>query len=202
LLQPDLPWRRVEQVDAADDCVDPLRGVVGDDCQLVRVLAVGTQQDEVADGAVEILLHLALNAVAEGDRRVGYAQPPGACRSARGEAVAAASRVDQAAVHRSWRRAGGNFRSRAGAGVDLAVELQAHHCGVVEVKTPALDEHFTIPGEAEAFQRAQDIVGGTGNRPRLVDVLDAQHPLAAVGAGVEIAADGGDQRTEVQRAAW
>jgi hypothetical protein len=37
-------------------------------------------------------------------------------------------------------------------------------------------------------------------RPRLVDVFDAQQPLAAVGARVKIAADGGDQRTEVQRA--
>jgi len=200
LLQPDLPRRRIEQIDAAHHRVDSLRGVVNDDCQLVRVLTVGAQQYEVADGAVEILLHTALNAVAKSDRRVGHAQPPGARRTAAAQAVAAGSRVDQSAVDRSRWRAGGDFRSRAGARVDLAVELQAHQFGVIEIQALALDEYFAIPCEAEAFEGAQDFVGGAGKRPRLVDVLDAQQPLATVGAGVEIAADGGDQRTKVQRA--
>ena len=42
-------------------------------------------------------------------------------------------------------------------------------------------------------------VGAAGDHARRVEVFDAHQPARAVGARVEIAADGGQQRAEVQR---
>ena len=55
-LQEDLARRRREQVGAAHDVGDPLRGVVDDDGELIGVEAVAAAHDEVADVAREPLL--------------------------------------------------------------------------------------------------------------------------------------------------
>ena len=70
---------------------------------------------------------------------------------------------------------------------------------MVEVETLALDDDLAVPLEAETGQRADDDIGSAGDAALRIDVLDTQQPLPAVGARVEIAADGGDQRTEMQR---
>jgi len=43
------------------------------------------------------------------------------------------------------------------------------------------------------FELARDEVCRAGDFARRVDVLDAQQPAAPVGAGIEIAGDGGGQ---------
>ena len=63
LLQPLLTRGRVEQVHAAYHRIDALRGIVDDDGELIRVLAVGAQQNEITDVAFEILCCFALNAI-------------------------------------------------------------------------------------------------------------------------------------------
>ena len=65
LLQPDLPRRRIEQIDTAHDRIDALRRVIDDDGQLVGVLTVGAQEDKVTDLTFEILAMFALNKVDE-----------------------------------------------------------------------------------------------------------------------------------------
>ena len=50
-LQQDLARRGIEQVGAADDIGDPLRGIIDHDRQLVGPVAVRAAQHEVADFA-------------------------------------------------------------------------------------------------------------------------------------------------------
>jgi hypothetical protein len=202
LLQPDLAWRRVEQVGAADDGVDPLCGVVDDHRQLVGKLAVGTQQDEIADGAFcEVLPQGPLHAIVESE----ISRLPARAFARRAPPVQRPDRhgrfpgIHQAAIDRRSAEAGGNLAPRTGAGIRLAGELQPGQCRPIEIQTPALDDDLAIPLKAEAFKRPQDAVGCARAAPRLVDVFDAQQPFAAVGARVKVAADCGDQRAEVQR---
>ena len=56
-----------------------------------------------------------------------------------------------------------------------------------------LPYHGAIPGKPEGFQRAQNGVGGAGHFAWWVQVFDAQQPLAALAACVQIAAHGGGQ---------
>src|SRR5581483_12312484 len=64
---------------------------------------------------------------------------------------------------------------------------------------PALVEHGLVPLEAERLEHAQDLVGRAGDLARAVEVFHAHEPVAAARARLEVAADRGDQRTEVQR---
>jgi hypothetical protein len=65
--------------------------------------------------------------------------------------------------------------------------------GVV-AQAMALTDDFAVPLEAEGVQRGEDPPGGTGNFARPVEILQAQQPAAAVGAGVEKARGRGVQR--------
>ncbi len=58
--------------------------------------------------------------------------------------------------------------------------------------------HLAIPGEAEGFERAEDGVGAAGDDARGVQVFHAQQPPPAVMAGVEVTAQGRDERPQVQ----
>ena len=55
MLQKDLARRRIEQVGAAHDFGDPLRGIVDDDRELIREPAVGAPHDEIADLVAQVL---------------------------------------------------------------------------------------------------------------------------------------------------
>ncbi len=81
-LQGDLPRRVVEQVGAAHDVADALRGVVDHDRQLIGPQAVGAPHDEVADVDLEALLEAAGDAIVEADGISGNTEAPGADRAA------------------------------------------------------------------------------------------------------------------------
>ena len=86
--EPELARRRVQQVRAAHDLADPLRGVVDDDGEVVGVDAVVAAHDEVVDDAGD----LPGEPVGEADaRRVGAdaqrRRAAAASRSARSAAV-------------------------------------------------------------------------------------------------------------------
>jgi hypothetical protein len=54
--------------------------------------------------------------------------------------------------------------------------------------------------QAALGQLLQDVLVGAGLAARWVDVFDAHQPGAAMGAGIQPAGQGGDQRARVQRA--
>jgi len=198
--EPDLARRRVQQVGATDDRVHSLRRVIHHYGKLVGELSVGSQQDEIADGGGHILPLRSLHAIVENDLLVWREHAPGACVAPVRQAGTAGARVYRGTIDPHCRCAGGNLAPRAGAGVDVAVVAQLAQRGAIGITASALVEDLAIPLEGESGERAQDGVGGTGSGSLPVDVLDAQQPVASARTRIEIAADGRDERAEVQRA--
>ena len=64
----------------------------------------------------------------------------------------------------------------------------------------ALINDLFIPVQPISFQRAEDIIGSPFDGARDVQAFDAYQPLSLMMFGVEIAANGGYQRTEVEGA--
>jgi len=199
LLQPDLPRCRIEQVRAAHDVGDALSGVVDDHGQLVGVLPVGAFQHKVADLALDVVDDPALDAVGEINARALREQALGARRASREQALAAGAGINRT-VDAADRRIG-DFPAAAGAGVHQVAFFQDLERGAIDVIARTLVQHRFVPVHAEGFQRPQDRVGCAGHGTLPVDVVDAQQPGAPVRAGVEMAADSGHQRSEMQGAA-
>jgi hypothetical protein len=70
----------------------------------------------------------------------------------------------------------------------------------VRVKAICLPKPWIIPTKAIGLQRAQDEAFGAGDRAFRIYILDTEQPSPSRRTGVEITANGGDQRSEMQRA--
>ena len=93
----------------------------------------------------------------------------------------------------------GDFTARAGASIDQSLSLQVRKRLFVTRRALRLVNDGGIPFEAESGEGFQNGCGKFGMAARGVHVFDAHDPFAAVGACVKITADGGDERTEMQR---
>ncbi|MNT40844.1 hypothetical protein D3C72_1771820 [compost metagenome] len=91
--------------------------------------------------------------------------------------------------------------ARAGAGIGQAGAEELLYQLVVGGMALALPDHFAVPLEAVAFQRAEDRRLGAFDLARRVQVFHAHQPATADSSGIEIRGEGGDQRTEMQIAA-
>jgi len=74
-------------------------------------------------------------------------------------------------------------------------------CAGVVRRTLALPQDGSVPVQAEEVEGTQDVVGRSRADARRIEVLDPDQPFAPVGARVEVAADGSDQRAKMQGAA-
>lgn len=63
----------------------------------------------------------------------------------------------------------------------------------------ALVQDRFVPFESQFIQRPEDHRGGPGLFPGRVYVFDSDQPDTGIGPGLQIAADGRNQRTKVQR---
>lgn len=182
-VQVDLAGSGIEQIVAADDVRDLLGGVVDDHRQLIGENAVGAQDNEVAAGCGELVVKRTQQAVLEVDREVfGDAEAPGPGGFAGRQAVAAGPGIKTS-------------DARAGTGVDVIGE--AGESFLVEPGTGALIDYLAVPFEGMGFEGTQDRVGGAGDGPRRVDILDPYEPLAAGGFGVEVAGHSRDQGSKM-----
>jgi len=66
-------------------------------------------------------------------------------------------------------------------------------CLRVGVGAPALIHNRLVPKQTESLQGAKDFVGRTGHLARPVEVVDANQPASARGAGIGVATDGGNE---------
>lgn len=189
VLEEDLAGGVVEEVGAADDVGDALIGIVNDDGELVGEVAVGAEEDEVADLVRDVLGEGAVGAVVEGDGNGRNEKAPGAGLAARGDAGAAGAGI----------RGVADLLAGAGAGVGEAVAGEAVEGVSVEVFATALIDDLFVGGEAVAIEGAEDGGGPLGAAARLVNVLNADEPGAAVGTGVEPGGYCGDERAHVER---
>ncbi len=95
--------------------------------------------------------------------------------------------------------AGENLPSGAGAVENQPLLPQAADRGLVAFAATALPDDFAVPVQTEMVQRAHDLVGGTGNNARGIEILDTEQPAPALPPGEAVAAHRGDQGTEMKR---
>jgi len=154
---------------------------------LVGPEAVGAFQGKVAGGVGEVFNLIAEAPVVPVDFTVGDPEAAAAGWAAGSEAVAAGAGIEVASPE---------FTAGAAAGVDLIAELGKR--GGVGFVALALVEDGAVPNEAIGLKGAEDAIGGAGDGAWRVKVLNADEPLAAGAAGVEIAGGGGDEAAEVE----
>ncbi|KAF1858364.1 hypothetical protein Lal_00014870 [Lupinus albus] len=188
-------------VGTAHDVRHALLGIVHDDGQLVRPVAVRTLQDEIAGFAGQPLRDDAGHAVLERDHvraRLRHAQAQAARTAARREAMAARAGIDRGAVRRDAEARIGDLAAVAAARVHVAGEAVVRR--LVQMLAAALPHDLAVGRHAQALQQVEDLFGGAGHAAAFVDVFDAHQPGALVGARIEIAGQRGDERPGMQRA--
>ena len=89
--------------------------------------------------------------------------------------------------------------ARAGAGVGAAFADESVECGLVERTAPRLPYRRLVGHQAAGGELAKDFFGRAGHAARRVHILDPHQPTPAVGAGIEPAGQGRDQRARMQR---
>src|SRR5262249_10523436 len=155
------------------------------DRELIGEYAVGALHDEVADFAREPLLEPALNPVGESDRIPVYRDPPRARAAAGRDALAAGPRIDPLAAPAE--RRGFELPARAGAGIRDSLADETVERGLIRFLSFALPADRSVPFEAVRGELRQDPGARTVPAARLVEILDADQPLAAVRARIAIA---------------
>ena len=195
--------------DAAHDLGDALLGVVDDDRELVCVRPVRALHDEIADGDPEILGYGTEEKILERDEARGDAEAEGAGGATRRKARAAGAGIDRATLSarrfaliasRRGRRGACEIRSRTRAGEDLFPSKKIFRRPVIQREPGGLEDDVAVPREAEALERAEDVVGGARDDARRVEVLHPNEPAPAVRAREEPRTERGDEAPEVQRA--
>ena len=67
-------------------------------------------------------------------------------------------------------------------------------------ETPGLKDDLPVPRQAEALERAEDVVRGARHDARRVEILHPHEPPPARRAREQPRAESGDEAAEVQRA--
>src|SRR5439155_6275127 len=176
-LQPNLAGRRREQISAAHDMRDRLRGVVDDDRELIGKDSVGALDDEITDVAVQALLLPTLQAVMKTDRLAGNQEPSRAAFAARRDTAAAGAGIP--AFSAGAERHGFELPARAGASEDPAARGQAVERYLIQRGALALPKDLPVPLETVRSQRREHPIGDAVAAARRVDIFDPQQPLAA-----------------------
>ena len=89
---------------------------------------------------------------------------------------------------------------RAGAGAVIAQPLftQPGQRLAVSFMSLRLPEHLAVPVQTVVVKLAQNGVGGPGDFARRVDIFNTNAPDTLVRAGLQVAAERGNQRAEVE----
>ena len=142
----------------------------------------------------------------EPKRRSSKVKRPGGtrkrkARAARPGAVRCGTCRDRSRLLAARRRRGGpkKISARARAGVDLFPSKKIFKRPRHRARAGGLKDDLPVPRQAEALERAQDVVGGARHDARRVEVLHAHEPAAALRAREEPRAERGDEAPEVQR---
>jgi hypothetical protein len=80
----------------------------------------------------------------------------------------------------------------------VAASSQVSERRRVALGVAALVKDIAIPLQAEGLECAQNPIRTPRHDARRVQVFHAQQPLPAMMAGIEVAAESGDQRSEMQ----
>jgi len=92
-----------------------------------------------------------------------------------------------------------NVFARAAARVGESELCQLRQSAFISAVALALNHHLAIPVQFKALQGVHDVLRSTCNTTRIINILNAQQPPAMVCFCIQPSADGGCQRTQVQR---
>lgn len=176
-LQIDLTWRRVEQIDPADDLDDALIAVIEYGGQVVSVYPVAPEHDKVSDVLRKILRLHALECVIERDGRVFHQNPKSvAVNPGLVFLTPAETRINRRVRVRFGYR--GEIFAGARAGIKEALRIEPFECRTVDFEALALIEDTPVPLQTEGFEGAENPVGGVDRGAKRIDIVDPQKPLA------------------------
>src|SRR6516165_6578849 len=100
-----------------------------------------------------------------------------------------------------WRRSSNCTAAARAAALERQPETgEPPSGGRVALDALALVEKLPIPGEPVRLEDTKDLAGAVGDDSWAVQVLDAHQPAPAVMAGIDIAAERGEQRAQMQLA--
>src|SRR5262249_49878656 len=184
-VQPDLPRRRCGEARAAHNVRDAVVRVVHDHSELIREYIVRALDDEVADLAREVLLVPALKAISESDRAVAHGGAPCASLTARCNAVPAGARIDALAAGTQRRALEIWARARTGKRECLARKTMER--GLVQHGALALPYDRAVVAKPVCRELGEDLCRDPRAAARLVEIFDANEPLAALRPGVAVA---------------
>ena len=157
--------------------------------------------DKVTDLTGQKLHLCTLHPVGKADVCLASAHSPGARLSACRQLITAGSRIDDFLSRGGRNQRGvGDLATRAGAGEYPAIPGQLFQGIGVKVAAHTLVHHAAVPMQSVTVQCAQDRRVGTRDSARTVHIFHAYQPLALPAARVQPAAQGRDQRAEVQGA--
>jgi len=193
-----------QQVGAPHHRVHPLQGVVNHHGQLIRPQPVGPAYGEIAHLARHVLRLRAQPTIVERLDALGHAHPPGACLAPGRNARSAGSHIRQlvhVGGHARLTRRIGNLAPGAAAPIEPPGGAEPVACGVVTDVALRLPHHLPVPAQAQRHELIHDDAVSPGHRARYIDILDAQQPLAGLGARIQIAGQRRNQRSRMQRPA-
>ena len=191
LLQRNLPACTGQQIGAPHHVGDVLRGIVDGYRELIGDNSVSALDDNIAqlmspESTVSLYSIVEKHHATVSYAKAGRGRYTDPCWS-----VAAGARVTGVFV-------AGQLAPRATALEGMSARLELLHSSNVYVVALALIYDITVPVEAESLQGAQDSLRAAGYDPGRIEILDADEPLAAVMACVEIASGCRQKRAEMQ----
>ena len=189
-MQQDLPRSAEQQIGAAHDVSDALRGIVDNYGELVRENSVLTFNYYIAklrraEATVSLYYIVKKHHDIGGYLKTRRSGDSRACWS-----IAACSRITGVIVVRP-------LAARATTLEGMTRRLELFQGCDVYVVTLALIYDITVPVQAEAFQSAENSVCATGYNTGRVEVLDADQPATTVVSRIEIASDGSQKRAQM-----
>src|ERR1700675_2492122 len=170
---------------------DSLGRIVDDDGEYIGKYLIAAPENDGPDRSRPLLAVPALDAVLERYIARFDAQASRGARSCKAGAITARAGIAQLIFEL---QAAATARKR-----EIAV-AQAAQRGIVRLAAVALPKHGSVPFEAEPLQYALDCFGRTRDLSRPIEILDAQQPASAVGAGIEVGGSRCIQRAQVQGA--
>src|SRR5688572_8703543 len=197
LLEQDLPRGRGEEIRAANHVGDTLCGIVDRDGKLISREAIASVQHERTGRACYVGAHGTETPIVEVDDPIQNAQSYRA--RSRGGRVRAGRRMEQLVAGFLRPAAECGELAAAAAAVQCQSELrQSIERRVILRGARALAQDRPVPFETKSIQIGDNLFDRTWPFTRRVEILDAQQPSTPPGTGLQVAADGREERTEME----
>src|SRR6185437_3157568 len=188
-LQGNLPAGALQEIRPAHDIGNALQGVVHDHRELVSEHAVAAADDDISE-LTHRKRYPSLEAVVEDDG-LPLVDP---------EAYRGISRPSGSLTAAAWiaRILCVQQPARTTALECAACRAQGLERLGIKMRPAALVFDVAIPQEAEGFEGPEHLIGAAGHHARAIEVFHAHEPAPTAATGIDEAADGSQQRTEVQ----